>query len=71
MDMPLAVSVLMRELEALTQSKGFSKARVKSKVNARGELVLGVIIPPRTPNEWGDPPSALREEKRRSREKRS
>jgi hypothetical protein len=48
MELTLGVRVLMRELEALARQKGFLHARVQSKVNARGELVLGVIIPART-----------------------
>lgn len=69
MELTLGVRVLMRELEALARQKGFLHARVQSKVNARGELVLGVIIPARTPGEWGRPPElADREAKRRARE---
>jgi hypothetical protein len=41
-------------VEALAKSKGFADVRVLPKVNARGELVLSVILPPRTPGEWGD-----------------
>jgi hypothetical protein len=53
-DLSLGVRVLMGAIEALAKSKGFADVRVLPKVNARGELVLGVIIPPRTPREWGD-----------------
>jgi hypothetical protein len=54
MELSLGVRVLMGALEALAKSKGFADVRVLPKVNARGELVLGVILPPRTPREWSD-----------------
>lgn len=44
-------------------------ARVQSKVNARGEFVTGVIIPPRTPGEWSSAASD-RDAKRLAREGR-
>jgi hypothetical protein len=34
---------------------GFAKARVEVKVNRRSELVVALLIPPRTPDEWGPP----------------
>lgn len=42
----------MSEIAALAKAKGFTDARVLDKVNARGELVIGVLIPPRHPGEW-------------------
>jgi hypothetical protein len=72
MHLTLGVRVLMNELEALAKSKGFGMARVQAKVNVRGELVLAVIVPARTPGEWGEPPELdVREAKRRARERRS
>jgi hypothetical protein len=72
MHLTLGVRVLMKELEALAKSKGFGMARVQAKVNVRGELVLAVIIPARTPGEWGEPSDLdAREAKRCARERRS
>ncbi|MGA3124102.1 MAG: hypothetical protein ABSF69_25360 [Polyangiaceae bacterium] len=72
MNLTLGVRVLMHELEASAKAKGFTTARVQAKVNVRGELVLGVILPARTPGEWGEPSKLdVREAKRRSREQRS
>lgn len=71
MELSLGVRVLMRQLENLAKSSGFPKARVLPKINVRGELVLGVILPPGTSGEWGEPPKDLREEKRLSRTRRS
>ena len=69
MDLPVEVQTLMAEIQALVQTK-FEHARVKPKVNAHGELVIGVIIPPRRPNEWVLPRVDAREAKRLARERR-
>lgn len=69
MDLPVEVQSLMAEIQALVETK-FAHARVKPKVNARGELVIGVIIPPREPNEWVLPRIDAREAKRLARERR-
>ena len=66
--MNLVVHALMQQIEDLAKAKGFTAARVLSKVNAYGELVIAVLIAPRTPNEWGPP--ATREQKKASRESR-
>jgi hypothetical protein len=68
--MNLAVRALMHQIEDLAHERGFERARVLSKVNPRGELVIGVLIPPRTPGEWTKPPEDVREQKRASRERR-
>jgi hypothetical protein len=71
--MNLVVSTLMLEIHELAKRKGFDKSRVLAKVNARSELVIGLIIPPRTPDEWSNPPRSadVREAKRAARERRS
>jgi hypothetical protein len=69
MDLPLQVHELMAEIRALATAK-FEHARVQPKVNARGELVIGVIIPPRVPGGWATTAPDAREEKRRARERR-
>jgi hypothetical protein len=68
--MNLMVRALMNQIEELARARGFEHARVLYKVNHHGELVIGVLIPPRTLDEWGGPPKMSREEKRASREKR-
>ena len=68
--MNLTVRALMHQIEELAREKGFERARVLSKVNRHGELVIGLLIPPRTLDEWAEPPRRTREEKRASREKR-
>ncbi len=68
--MNLAVRALMNEIEGLARKAGFDRARVLSKVNRHGELVIGVLIPPRTLDEWSGTPRVSREQKRASREKR-
>jgi hypothetical protein len=69
MDLPLQIHELMAEIRALAKSR-FEHARVQAKVNARGELVIGVIVPPRIPGEWAARAPDAREEKRRARERR-
>jgi hypothetical protein len=68
--MNLTVRALMHQIEDLARARGFEAARVLSKVNRHGELVIGLVIPPRTLDEWGGPPKQSREEKRANREKR-
>jgi hypothetical protein len=68
--MNLTVRALMHQIEELAHEKGFERARVLSKVNRHGELVIGLLIPPRTLDEWAEAPRRTREEKRASREKR-
>jgi hypothetical protein len=55
MNLTIGVRVLMGQIADLTKQSGFSAARVDVKVNARGELVIAVLIPPRSPDEWGPP----------------
>jgi hypothetical protein len=68
MNLTLGLRTLMSQIDGLAKSHGFSKARVDAKVNRRGELVIAVLIPPRTLDEWG-PPFAYnaREAARRAR----
>ena len=69
--MNLLVQAVMAQIEDLARAKRLDRARVLSKVNHRGELVVALIIPPRTPGEWGPPHPTDRELKRQSRDKRS
>jgi hypothetical protein len=62
----LGLQLLMRQVEDLAREKGFINARTAHKINARGELVIALLIPPRTPGEWDEKPS-VRELKRASR----
>jgi hypothetical protein len=68
------MSVGLRELlvraETLAREAGYARARVAWKTNRHGELVVGIIIPPRTPGEWDEPLRATREDKRASRQAR-
>jgi hypothetical protein len=68
--MNLAIRALMNQIEELARARGFDRARVLHKVNRRGELVIGLLLPPRRLDEWGEPPPRSRDEKRASREKR-
>jgi hypothetical protein len=68
--MNLAIRALMNQIEELARARGFERARVLHKVNRHGELVIGVLIPPRTLDEWGKPPARSRDEKRADRERR-
>jgi hypothetical protein len=68
--MNLVVRALMQQIEELAHARGFERARVLSKVNRHGELVIGLLIPPRSLDEWGQGPKLTRDEKRASREKR-
>lgn len=65
--MNLGLQALMRRVEEVAREKGYNAARVLSKVNAHGEFVIALLIPPRTPGEWGSP---TREQRRVSREAR-
>jgi hypothetical protein len=56
MNLTLGVRVLMNQIDTLAKEKGFDAARVQAKVNGRGELVVAVLIPPRTAGEWGSAP---------------
>lgn len=67
--MNLWIRALMTSVDDLAKAKGVT-GRVLSKVNARGELVIALVIPPRTPGEWAERPEATREQKRASREER-
>lgn len=50
--MNLLVNALKHALADLAKRHELSAARVDYKVNARGELVVALIIPPRRPGEW-------------------
>ncbi len=50
--MNLLVNTLKHALSDLAKAKGLETARVLDKVNARGELVVAIIIPPSRPGEW-------------------
>jgi hypothetical protein len=72
MNLTIGVRVLMGRIDDLAKKSGFPASRVDAKVNDRGELVIAVLIPPRTPDEWG-PPSSFdrREAARLARQQRS
>jgi hypothetical protein len=72
MELSLGVRALMSEIDGLAKARGFAQARVQAKVNVRRELVIALLIPARTPDEWGPPtPSAGdREAKRLARDRR-
>jgi hypothetical protein len=72
MNLTIAARVLMGQIDDLAKKVGFLAARVDVKVNTHGELVIAVLIPPRTPDEWG-PPSNFdrREAARLARQQRS
>jgi hypothetical protein len=69
--MTLLVRAIMAQIGAIAVAKGFEGARVLSKVNRRGELVIALLIPPRTPGEWEPDGFQTRELKRQSRQQRS
>jgi hypothetical protein len=50
--MNLLVNALKNSLADLAKAKGLEHARVLEKVNARGELVVAIIVPPSRPGEW-------------------
>jgi hypothetical protein len=71
MNLTLGARALMADLDRLAKEKGFQNARVNVKVNAHGELVIAVLIPPRFADEWGPPLGYdLREASRRARQER-
>lgn len=49
--MNLLVNALKLALSDVAKAKGLEKARVLNKVNARGELVVAIIVPPSRPGE--------------------
>jgi hypothetical protein len=55
MELTTGVRVLMGQIADSAHKMGFSSSRVDVRVNARGELVIAVLIPPRHPDEWGSP----------------
>jgi hypothetical protein len=55
MDLTTGVRVLMGQIADSAKKMGFSSSRVDVRVNARGELVIAVLVPPRHPDEWGPP----------------
>jgi hypothetical protein len=69
----LLIQAILQQLQDLATRKGLVGARVASKVNDRGELVLALIIPPRYRGEWEKPEGKPddRERKRLNRERRS
>jgi hypothetical protein len=48
------INSLKHALSDLAKAKGLEKARVLEKLNARGELVVAIVIPPSRPGEWPD-----------------
>jgi hypothetical protein len=69
MKLTLGVQALMSAIGELAKARGI-EGSVRPKVNAYGELVIALIIPPRHPGEWTDAPAQSREEKATAREKR-
>jgi hypothetical protein len=55
MELTTGLRVLMGQIADSAHKMGFSSSRVDVRVNARGELVIAVLIPPRHPDEWGPP----------------
>lgn len=57
---PFGVNLLVNSLKAaiaeLAKKKGLTRARVLDKVNAYGELVIALVIPPDRKGEWDDHP---------------
>jgi hypothetical protein len=45
----LGLRALMARIHDMAKDAGYTAARVASKVNAHGELVIALLIPPRTP----------------------
>jgi hypothetical protein len=65
MHFTVGAQVLMSGIAALAKAKGFEHAHVQARVNARGELVIAVLIPPSVPEEWGPPIPTLSEREAR------
>jgi hypothetical protein len=66
--MNLRIRALMGQIGDLARANGFDKGRVLSKTNRHGELVIALLIPPRSPGEWTPDE---REAKRKARGERS
>ena len=50
--MNLLVNQVKNAMADLAKAKGLTTARVDQKTNAKGELVIALIIPPSRPGEW-------------------
>jgi hypothetical protein len=50
--MSAMVEAVISGIESLATSKGFSYFRAGLKVNAKGDLVVALILAPRRPGEW-------------------
>jgi hypothetical protein len=66
----LGLKAFVDRVEAFAKERGIAQARVAWKRNARGELVIAIIIPPSYPGEWDDDPVPPREQLKAQREKR-
>jgi hypothetical protein len=53
--MNLLLNQVKTSIADLAKAKGLTGARVDHKTNARGELVIALIIPPSRPGEWKEP----------------
>jgi hypothetical protein len=71
MDLTTGMRVLMGQIADSAKKLGFAASRVDAKVNARSELVIAVLIPPRHPDEWGPPTFDRGEAVRVARHRRS
>jgi hypothetical protein len=72
--MNLLVRAVMGAIQDVAREKGLHDARVACKVNARGELVIALLVPERAPGEWralAQQPVDQREAKRLARATRS
>ena len=64
--MNLLVTSLKAQIEDLARAKGVARPRVLDKVNARGEIVIALILP----GDLGGPDTAsAREERKKARER--
>jgi hypothetical protein len=68
--LPLGLKAFVDRVSELAKERGIAQARVAWKRNARGELVIAVIVPPSYPGEWDDEPVPTREQLKAQREKR-
>ena len=50
--MSLISNLVRKEMAELAERRGLKGARVQEKVNARGELVIALILPETFPGEW-------------------
>ena len=48
----LLVRAVASALTDVAKEKGLVNARVDWRTNKRGELVIAIIVPPKTPGEW-------------------